>query len=91
MAHLIKLPSVAADTSGGNLHQWLKKEGDKVAVGDALAEIETEKAIVEINAVASSLKCSPAAASPMASSDRTSASVSGRIGSPTTLRRIDGA
>lgn len=50
MAHLIKLPSVAADTSGGNLHQWLKKEGDKVAVGDALAEIETEKAIVEINA-----------------------------------------
>lgn len=50
MAHLIKLPSVAADTSGGNLHQWLKKEGDAVAVGDALAEIETEKAIVEINA-----------------------------------------
>ena len=50
MAHLIKLPSVAADTSGGTLHQWLKKEGDAVAVGDALAEIETEKAIVEINA-----------------------------------------
>ena len=50
MAHLIKLPSVAADTSGGNLHQWLKKEGDTVAVGDVLAEIETEKAIVEINA-----------------------------------------
>lgn len=50
MAHLIKLPSIAADTSDGNLHQWLKKEGDPVAVGDALAEIETEKAIVEINA-----------------------------------------
>jgi len=50
VAHLIKLPSVAADTSGGNLHQWLKQEGDTVAVGDALAEIETEKAIVEINA-----------------------------------------
>ncbi|WP_454696629.1 pyruvate dehydrogenase complex dihydrolipoamide acetyltransferase [Achromobacter aegrifaciens] len=50
MAHLIKLPSVAADTSGGTLHQWLKKEGDTVAVGEALAEIETEKAIVEINA-----------------------------------------
>ena len=41
---------MAADTSGGNLHQWLKQEGDTVAVGDALAEIETEKAIVEINA-----------------------------------------
>lgn len=50
MATLIKLPSVAADTSGGILHQWLKQEGDRVAVGDALAEIETEKAIVEINA-----------------------------------------
>jgi len=50
VAHLIKLPSVAADTSGGTLHQWLKQEGDTVAVGDALAEIETEKAIVEINA-----------------------------------------
>ena len=41
---------MAADTSGGNLYQWLKQEGDTVAVGDALAEIETEKAIVEINA-----------------------------------------
>ncbi|SEJ92749.1 pyruvate dehydrogenase complex dihydrolipoamide acetyltransferase [Achromobacter sp. NFACC18-2] len=50
MAYLIKLPSVAADASGGVLHQWLKQEGDRVAVGDALAEIETEKAIVEINA-----------------------------------------
>lgn len=50
MATLIKLPSVAADTDGGTLHQWLKQEGDTIAVGDALAEIETEKAIVEINA-----------------------------------------
>ena len=32
------------------IYQWLKQEGDTVAVGDALAEIETEKAIVEINA-----------------------------------------
>jgi pyruvate dehydrogenase E2 component (dihydrolipoamide acetyltransferase) len=50
VATLIKLPSVAADADGGTLHQWLKQEGDSVAVGDALAEIETEKAIVEINA-----------------------------------------
>ncbi|CAO3985151.1 pyruvate dehydrogenase complex dihydrolipoamide acetyltransferase [Achromobacter mucicolens] len=50
MAYLIKLPSVAADASGGVLHQWLKQEGDRVAVGEALAEVETEKAIVEINA-----------------------------------------
>lgn len=50
MTHLIKLPSVAADADAGTLHQWLKQEGDTVAVGEALAEIETEKAIVEINA-----------------------------------------
>jgi len=50
VAYLIKLPSVAADASGGVLHQWLKQEGDRVAVGEALAEVETEKAIVEINA-----------------------------------------
>lgn len=50
MAYLIKLPAVAADSSGGTLYQWLKQEGDVVAVGDALAEVETEKAIVEINA-----------------------------------------
>lgn len=50
MAHLIRLPAVAADATGGVLHQWLKREGDPVAAGDALAEVETEKAIVEINA-----------------------------------------
>ncbi|NMU89321.1 pyruvate dehydrogenase complex dihydrolipoamide acetyltransferase [Achromobacter ruhlandii] len=50
MAHLIKLPSVAAEADAGTRHQWLKQEGDTVAVGEALAEIETEKAIVEINA-----------------------------------------
>ncbi|HET8899216.1 MAG TPA: pyruvate dehydrogenase complex dihydrolipoamide acetyltransferase, partial [Rhodanobacteraceae bacterium] len=50
VAYLIKFPAVAADTSGGTLQQWLKQEGDHVAVGDAVAEVETEKAIVEINA-----------------------------------------
>ena len=50
MASLIKLPAVAADATGGTLHQWLKQEGDAVAAGEAIAEVETEKAIVEINA-----------------------------------------
>ena len=49
MAYLIKLPSVAADTSGGTLHQWLKKEGDTVAVGGRWRKSKP-KAIVEINA-----------------------------------------
>jgi len=50
MAELIKLPAVAADSAGGALAQWLKQEGDTVRAGDGLAEIETDKAIVEINA-----------------------------------------
>lgn len=53
MAYLITLPAVAADASSGSLHQWLKKEGETIALGDAVAEIETEKAIVEINAESS--------------------------------------
>jgi len=50
MAQLIKMPAVAADSATGSIAQWLKKEGDRVAVGDAIAEIETDKAIVEIAA-----------------------------------------
>lgn len=50
MAQLIKMPAVAADSATGSIAQWLKKEGDRVAVGDPIAEIETDKAIVEIAA-----------------------------------------
>src|SRR5215510_5570378 len=35
----------------GNLAKWLKKEGDKVAPGDIIAEIETDKATMEYEAV----------------------------------------
>ncbi|MGF1610517.1 MAG: pyruvate dehydrogenase complex dihydrolipoamide acetyltransferase, partial [Kiloniellales bacterium] len=35
----------------GNLSKWLKKEGDKVAAGDVIAEIETDKATMEVEAV----------------------------------------
>ncbi|WP_144636521.1 2-oxo acid dehydrogenase subunit E2 [Bordetella genomosp. 13] len=50
MAELIKLPAVAADSAGGSLSRWLKQEGDAVRAGDVLAEIETDKAVVEIAA-----------------------------------------
>jgi pyruvate dehydrogenase E2 component (dihydrolipoamide acetyltransferase) len=33
--------------SHGNVVKWMKKEGDKVEVGDVLCEIETDKATVE--------------------------------------------
>src|SRR5690606_37384885 len=35
----------------GNLAKWLKKEGDSVAAGDVIAEIETDKATMEVEAV----------------------------------------
>ena len=35
----------------GNLAKWLKKEGDKVKSGDVIAEIETDKATMEVEAV----------------------------------------
>jgi pyruvate dehydrogenase E2 component (dihydrolipoamide acetyltransferase) len=50
MAQLIKMPAVAADSATGAIAQWLKQKGDMVAVGDAIAEIETDKAVVEIAA-----------------------------------------
>src|SRR3954449_12603226 len=34
----------------GNLAKWLKKEGDKIAPGDVIAEIETDKATMEVEA-----------------------------------------
>ncbi|WP_163362049.1 biotin/lipoyl-containing protein, partial [Klebsiella aerogenes] len=35
----------------GNLAKWLVKEGDKVSPGDVIAEIETDKATMEVEAV----------------------------------------
>lgn len=50
MATLLRMPEVAANSTHATLAAWSKKEGDAVAVGDCLAEVETDKAIVEINA-----------------------------------------
>jgi len=47
MATLICMPEVAANATQVTLQTWIKKEGEVVAVGDCLAEIETDKAIVE--------------------------------------------
>ena len=50
MATLICMPEVAANATQVTLQTWIKKVGEVVAVGDCLAEIETDKAIVEFNA-----------------------------------------
>lgn len=52
MATLLFMPEIAANTSHARLETWLVKEGDPVSTGDLLAEIETEKAMIEFIAEA---------------------------------------
>jgi pyruvate dehydrogenase E2 component (dihydrolipoamide acetyltransferase) len=47
----ILMPALSPTMEKGNLAKWLKKEGDKVKSGDILAEIETDKATMEYEAV----------------------------------------
>src|SRR5215204_6427262 len=47
----ILMPALSPTMEKGNLAKWLKREGDKVAPGDVLAEIETDKATMEVEAV----------------------------------------
>jgi pyruvate dehydrogenase E2 component (dihydrolipoyllysine-residue acetyltransferase) len=47
----ILMPALSPTMEKGNLARWLKKEGDKVAPGDVIAEIETDKATMEVEAV----------------------------------------
>ncbi|MGP1614790.1 MAG: lipoyl domain-containing protein, partial [Pollutimonas bauzanensis] len=44
------MPGVAANATSATIASWAKKEGQAVAVGDCLAEIETEKAVIEFTA-----------------------------------------
>lgn len=50
MATLIRMPEIAANATHAVLIEWTVKEGDTVCVGDCLAEIETDKAVVELAA-----------------------------------------
>lgn len=50
MATIIEMPKLSDTMTEGTLVKWLKKEGDKVANGDVLAEIETDKATMEMAA-----------------------------------------
>ncbi|MDX6805372.1 pyruvate dehydrogenase complex dihydrolipoamide acetyltransferase [Terrihabitans rhizophilus] len=47
----ILMPALSPTMEQGNLVKWLKAEGDKVKAGDVLAEIETDKATMEVEAV----------------------------------------
>ncbi|MEK6734396.1 MAG: pyruvate dehydrogenase complex dihydrolipoamide acetyltransferase [Pseudomonadota bacterium] len=47
----ILMPALSPTMTEGNLAKWLKKEGDRVKPGDVIAEIETDKATMEVEAV----------------------------------------
>src|ERR671920_810790 len=47
----VLMPALSPTMEKGNLAKWVKKEGDKVAPGDVIAEIETDKATMEVEAV----------------------------------------
>lgn len=53
MSTAIQMPSLAPSMTEANLVSWLKREGDAVKAGEALAEIETDKALVEYESPAS--------------------------------------
>ena len=48
----VKMPKLGYDMESGTIASWLKKVGDHVARGEVIAEIETEKAVVEYEALA---------------------------------------
>jgi len=52
MATQVVMPKLSPTMEEGQLGKWLKKEGDKVSVGEPLAEIETDKASMEMQALA---------------------------------------
>jgi pyruvate dehydrogenase E2 component (dihydrolipoamide acetyltransferase) len=47
----ILMPALSPTMEKGNLAKWLKKEGDKIKSGDVIAEIETDKATMEYEAI----------------------------------------
>ena len=42
------MPALSPTMTSGNIVKWLKKEGDKLNVGDAICDIETDKAVMAL-------------------------------------------
>jgi len=53
MAETITMPKLGFDMAEGTLVRWVKQEGERISKGDVLAEIETDKATVEVESHAS--------------------------------------
>lgn len=52
MSTPIKMPNLGAEADEARVSSWLKQVGDEVAEGEVIAEIETEKATVDLEAPA---------------------------------------
>src|SRR5919108_1959990 len=52
MATQVVMPKLSPTMEEGQLSRWLKKEGDKVSLGEPLAEVDTDKATMEAQALA---------------------------------------
>jgi pyruvate dehydrogenase E2 component (dihydrolipoamide acetyltransferase) len=50
MAKIIKMPEIAANATSALIAQWAKAEGDTIGAGECLADIETDKAVIEYTA-----------------------------------------
>ena len=53
MATEVVMPKLGADMQEGKIVRWLKKEGERVTKGEIIAEVETDKADIEMEAYAS--------------------------------------
>jgi pyruvate dehydrogenase E2 component (dihydrolipoamide acetyltransferase) len=53
MAEIIEMPKLGFDMAEGTLVKWLKAEGEKIEKGDMLADIETDKATLQVESTAS--------------------------------------
>src|SRR6266545_3778221 len=50
MAKPIKMPKLSDQMTEGKIVEWLKKEGDEIKAGDVVAQVETEKATLDVEA-----------------------------------------
>src|SRR5262245_19481392 len=51
MATQVLMPALSPTMTEGNIARWIKSEGEAVRAGDVLAEIETDKATMEVEAI----------------------------------------
>ena len=51
MPIILEMPSLSPTMEKGNLVTWTKKEGDEISVGDVIAEIDTDKATMEVESI----------------------------------------